>query len=50
MARSEIDSDEESSESLGRLKNKVYGLNKEKLKEFLFTVMHECDVLYSENC
>ena len=50
MARSETDSDEESSESLGRLKNKVYGLNKEKLKEFLFTIMDECDALYSENC
>ena len=50
IARSEIDSDEESSESLGRLKNKVYGLNKEMPKEFLFTVMDECDTLYSENC
>jgi len=50
MARSETNSDEESSESLDRLKNKVCGLNKEKLKEFLFTVMDECDVLYSKNC
>jgi len=50
MTRSEIDSDEESSKSLDRLKNKVCGLNKEKLKEFLFTVMDECDALYSENC
>jgi len=50
MARSETDSDEESSESLGWLKNKVCGLNKEKLKEFLFTVMDECGALYSENC
>ena len=50
MARSEIDSEEESIESLDRLKNKVCGLNKAKLKEFLFTVMYECDALYSENC
>ena len=42
MARSETDSDEESS-SLIRLKNKVCGLNKTKLKEFLFTLMDECD-------
>jgi len=35
---------------LDRLKNKVCGLNKAKLKEFLFTVMDECDALYSENC
>jgi len=50
MARSETDSDEESSESLVRLKNKVCGLNKAKLKEFLFTLMDECDALHSENC
>jgi len=50
MARSETDLDEESSESLHRLKNKVCGLNKEKLKEFLFTIMDECDALYSETC
>jgi len=50
MARSETDSDEESSESLDRLKNTVCGLNKPKLKEFLFTVMDECDALYFENC
>ena len=50
MARSETDSDEESSESLDRLKNKVRGLNKAKLKEILFTVMDACDALYSENC
>ena len=48
MARSEIDSDEESGESLNRLKNKICGLNKEKLKELLFTVMDECDALYSK--
>jgi len=35
MARSETDSDEVSSDSLIRLKNKVSGLNKHKLKEFL---------------
>ena len=43
MTRSETDSDEESIESLDRLKNKVCGLNKAKLKEFLFTIMDECD-------
>jgi len=61
MARSETDSDEESSDNLIRLKNKVSGLNKTffffdtdlnktKLKEFLFTLMDECDALHSENC
>jgi len=50
MARSETDFDEESSDSLIRLKNKVCGLNKTKLKEFLFTLMDECDALHSENC
>ena len=50
MARSETDSDEESSDSLIRLKNKVSGLNKTKLKEFLFTLMDKCDALHSENC
>ena len=50
MARSETDFDEESSDSLIRLKNKICGLNKTKLKEFLFTLMDECDALHSENC
>jgi len=50
MARTELDSDNESIESLDQLKNKVCGLNKTKLKEFLFTLMDECDALYSENC
>ena len=50
MARSETDIDEESSNSLIRLKNKVSCLNKTKLKEFLFTLMDECDALHSENC
>jgi len=50
MARSETDLDEESIESLDRLKNKVCGLNKAMLKEILFTVIDECDPLYSENC
>jgi len=50
MARSETDSDEESSDSLIRLKNKVSSLNKNKLKEFLFTLMDEYDALHSENC
>ena len=34
MARSETDSDEELSDSLIQLKNKVSGLNKSKLKNF----------------
>ena len=34
MARSETDSDEGSSDNLIRLKNKVSGLNKNKLKVF----------------
>jgi len=34
MTRSETDSDEESSDSLIQLKNKVSGLNKSKLKNF----------------
>ena len=34
MARSESDSDEESSDSLIELKNKVGSLNKQKLKEY----------------
>jgi len=42
-ARSVTDSDEEPNESLDRLKNKVCGSNKAKLKEFLFTLMDECD-------
>ena len=50
MARSETDSNEESSEILDRLKNKVCGLKKAKLKEFSFTLMDECDALHSENC
>jgi len=50
MARSETDSDEESIESLDWLKNNVCSLNKAKLKEFLFTLMDECDALHSENC
>ena len=47
MAR---DSDEGSSDSLIRLKNKVSGLNKHKLKEFLLILMDECDALHTENC
>jgi len=50
MASSESDSDDESLEDLDQLKNKVCGLNKTKLKEFLFTLMDECDALHSENC
>jgi len=48
MARSETDSDEESSDSLVRLKNKVSDLNKTKLKDFLFTLIDEYDALHSE--
>jgi len=50
VARSETDSDEESSDSLIRFKNKVCGLNKARLEEFLFTLMDDCDLLHSENC
>ena len=50
MARSEIDSDEGSSDSLIRLKNKVSGLKKHKLKEFLLILMDECYALHTENC
>jgi hypothetical protein len=50
MARSEADSEEETTDSLIHLKNKVSRLNKTKLKEFLFTLMDECDALHSENC
>jgi len=50
MARSETDSDEGSSDSLIRLENKVSGLNKHKLKEFLLVVIDECDALHTENC
>jgi len=49
MARNETDSDKESIESLNRLKNKVCGLNKAKLKEFLFNLTDECDALHSKN-
>ena len=50
MARSETDSDEGSSSSLIQLKNKVSGLNKHKLKEYLLILMDECDALHTENC
>jgi len=50
MARSETDSDEGSSDCLIRLKNKISGLNKHKLKEFLLILMDECDALHTENC
>jgi len=53
MARSDIELDDESLESLDQFKNKVCGLykaNKAKLKEFLFTLMDEYDALNSENC
>jgi len=50
MATSKTDSDEESSNSLIWLKNKVSGLNKHKLKEFLLVLIDECDALHTENC
>jgi len=50
MVRSKLDSDDVSIESLDQLKNKVCGLNKTKLTEFLFTLMDECDALHYENC
>jgi len=50
MARSKTDSEEESSDSLIHLKNKVSGVNKTKLKEFPSTLMDEYDALHSENC
>ena len=48
MARSESDSNEELSDSLIQLKNKVSGLNKHKLKEYLLILMDECDALHTE--
>jgi len=50
MARSETDSDEGSSDSLIRLKNKVSSLNKHKLKEFMLVLIDEYDALHTENC
>ena len=50
IARSDTESDDEPIDRLEQLKNKVCGLSKAKLKEFLFTVMDECDAMYSENC
>jgi len=42
MARSDIDSDDESTNSLTQLKNKVSGLNKSTLEELVYTVMDIC--------
>jgi len=50
MARSELDSDDEPLDSLAQLKEKVRGLHKAKLKESLFTLMDECDIITIENC
>jgi len=50
MARSDLESNEESLDSLDQLKGQVCGLSKTKLKELLFTLMDECDALTSENC
>jgi len=49
MARSDLESDEESLDSLDQLKEHVCGLSKAKLKELLFTLMDECDALTTEN-
>jgi len=49
MARSDTESDDEPIDRLEQLKNKVCGISKAKLKEFLFTVMDGCDALNSEN-
>jgi len=49
MARSDTKSDDEPIDRLEQLKNKVCGLSKAKLKEYLFSVMDECDALNSEN-
>ena len=50
MARSDSESYDEPLDSLAQLKERVCGLSKAKLKELLFTLMDECDVLTSENC
>ena len=42
MAQSDSDSDDESTNSLTDLKNKVCGLNKATLKELLYTLMDTC--------
>jgi len=49
MARSDIDSDDETIDHLEQLKNKVSGLCKAKLKEFVFNVMDKYDALHFEN-
>ena len=48
MARIESDSDIEPMESLSQLKEKVYGLNKAKIEELLFTLMDESDAINVE--
>ena len=42
ITRSDIDSDDESLDSLDQLKEQVCGLSKAKLKELLLTLMDEC--------
>jgi len=49
MARSDLESDDESLDSLAQLKEQVCGLSKAKLKKLLFILMDECDALTSEN-
>jgi len=49
MARSDTESYDEPIDRLEQLKNKVCGLSKAKLKDFLFTVMDECEALNFEN-
>jgi len=50
MAKGNSDSNDQPLDRLAQLKDKVRGLNKAKLKELLFTLMDECDVINSENC
>jgi len=50
MAKRDSDSDDEPLDNLAQLKDKVFGLNKAKLVELLFTLMDECDSINSENC
>jgi len=49
-AISDSDLDDEPLDSLAQLKDKVSGLNEAKLKELLFTLMDEGDIINSENC
>jgi len=50
MARSESESNLESTESLSPFKDKVRGLSKAKAVKLLFTIMDECGTITTENC